>query len=174
MKFSATFGVLIAFLLPGFLCLYGLSFRAEALADLLDVSGQTASSADFLYTALASLSIGLILNAVRWAVLDNIFHRLFHLKWPDGINWDRLSDEHALAGFQLIVENHYHYYQYYSNTFVAILTALVYNALAPGSLGWLTWLFWLAVLLVLLIGSWDTLRRYYARATPILSKGSSS
>jgi hypothetical protein len=31
MKFEPTFGILIAFLLPGFLCLYGLSFTFAGL-----------------------------------------------------------------------------------------------------------------------------------------------
>jgi hypothetical protein len=164
MKFEPTFGILIAFLLPGFLCLYGLSLSVPALKVFVPDS---ASAADFFYTALASLSLGLIISATRWAVLDTCF-RFVKLSWPAGTNWDKLSDEKALASFQFVVQNHYHYYQYYSNTFVAILVAAVAYEAGPGSIGWLSWLGVILILLILLIGSYDTLSRYFERGGAVL------
>ena len=63
------FGLIIAFLLPGFLLLWLLSLsdigNAEIGAWLKRFSDPSVSG--FLYVALASLALGLIISAIRWA-----------------------------------------------------------------------------------------------------------
>jgi hypothetical protein len=170
MKFEATFGVLIAFLLPGFICLYGLSLSYPDLQLFIDGTNQTTSSADFFYTTLASLSLGLVISAVRWWVLDKMVFGLFSaMKWPDKVDWDKLNDEKTLASFQFVVQNHYHYYQYYSNTFVALFFSAAAYQLRIGGLNWYYWLLIGFALAVLLMGSYDTLRNYYKRGKKILN-----
>ncbi|MFY9835459.1 MAG: hypothetical protein WAK55_03145, partial [Xanthobacteraceae bacterium] len=67
------FGLIIAFLLPSFLLLWLLSLsdisNAEITAWLKRFSDPSVSG--FLYVALASLALGLIISAIRWAVIDH-------------------------------------------------------------------------------------------------------
>lgn len=163
------FGVIIAFLLPGFLFLWGLSHSSEEVAVWLSKSGEAREQTvgGFLYVALASLAFGLLISAVRWAIIDQI-HHLTGVKYPE-MNFANLKDKDRYAAFIGTVENHYRYYQYYSNTLVAILSAFV------------TYLFFgkecpsiaLCVITggisaVLFLGSRDCLRKYYKRASAIL------
>jgi hypothetical protein len=120
------FGVIIAFLLPGALLLWMLSLshlgNAEIGAWVKSVSDPSVSG--FLYVTLASLALGLIISAVRWAVIDQIlrgYYFLRHRKDLPKIDFSKLSDPSMFGAFQGANENHYRYYQYYSNTLVAIV-----------------------------------------------------
>lgn len=167
MKFEATFGALIAFLLPGFVCLYGLSFSVTRLTMFVAGGSAETESAGFFYTLMVSLSFGLIVSAIRWAIIDKAFEYLFKLKWPKNVHWDRLNDEKTLASFQFIVQNHYHYYQYYSNTFVALLISATVYELRKATLGW-WWVAIAAVLAILIFGSFSTLSNYFKRGALVL------
>lgn len=122
---NKNFGVIIAFLLPGFLFLWGLSFSFDEVAKWLVVSAKDKAPTvgGFLYATLASLAIGLLISAVRWLIIDRI-HSLTGVSEPD-ITFTNLKDKDRYAAFLGAVDNHYRYYQYYANTLVAILAAFI-------------------------------------------------
>src|SRR5438093_13534169 len=68
------FGVVIAFWLPGFLLLWGLSYSWPEIATWLAKSStnDAPTVGGFLYATLASLAGGLLINAVRWAIVQAI------------------------------------------------------------------------------------------------------
>jgi hypothetical protein len=75
---AKNFGVVIAFLLPGFILLWGLSFSSDLVSTWLAKSSSgSASVGGFLYSTIASLALGLIVSAARWAL-----HRPH--PWMDG------------------------------------------------------------------------------------------
>lgn len=113
------FGVIIAFWLPGFVLLWGLSISNTEVAQWLRAC-TTPSVGGFLYASLASLALGLLISAVRWLVVDWFLSRVTTL--PE-IDFSKLNNKETFAVFLGIVENHYRYYQYYSNTFVAVIVA---------------------------------------------------
>jgi hypothetical protein len=118
------FGLIIAFLLPGFLLLWMLSLSHFGNAEVWLKSFGDPSVSGFLYVTLASLALGLIISAVRWAVIDQILRRYYflrHRKHLPKIDFSKLSDPNKFAVFQGANENHYRYYQYYSNTLAAIV-----------------------------------------------------
>ena len=108
------FGVIIAFLLPGFLFLWGLSFSYDEVTNWLATSSDSASPAigGFLYSTLASLALGLLISAVRWLIIDHLLW-LIGIRDP-GINFKNLSNKDKYSAFLGVVENHYRYYQYLS------------------------------------------------------------
>ncbi len=164
------FGLVIAFLLPGFLCLWGLSFAVPTIAAWLALSSQSQAPTvgGFLYVTLASLALGLLISAVRWASVDKI-HELTGLKRPD-FNTSALKDEHTLNAFQRIVESHYRFYQYYANTMVALIISFIcYVAFSPDKPSVFLWIIFIVVTMTLFYGSRDALRKYYDRGTDILS-----
>lgn len=162
------FGLVIAYILPGFVALWGASSFSPTIASWMTPSQQAAPTvAGFLLVTVASLASGLVVSAIRWAVVDTIHHRTA-VRRP---NWDfgKLSDR--LAGFLAIVENHYRYYQFYSAMFIAVpFAAIARAASSAGGDGSSAWLGagLLGVEAVLFFGSRDALTKYYARAEWLL------
>jgi hypothetical protein len=162
------FGVIIAFLLPGFLLLWGLSFSSADIAGWLATASadKGANIGGFLYATLASLALGLIISAVRWLIIDSALHHIFGPA-RQNINFGKLIDKDAFAAFQGVVENHYRYYQYYSNTFVALVSVVAVYCGVGKELSGRMWIGVITIGAALFLASRDTLKKYYERAIKI-------
>src|SRR5258708_7235024 len=69
------FGLLIAFLLPGFVALWGISYVSEPVRSWFGSTPDYAPSVGgFLYVTLASIVAGLTVSTVRWIVIDTVHH----------------------------------------------------------------------------------------------------
>jgi len=160
-----TFGLLIAFVVPGFVCLAGASCFSEMIANWMSIAPTGAPTVGgFLYVAVGSLGAGLVVNAVRWALLDLLHHQT-------GIVRPRLDFSHLqanLEAFQLAVEHNYRYYQFYASMVLATIFYSVADQYTRGM--WSPWLLvgGAALEVVLLVTSRDCLRRYYERTGQIL------
>jgi hypothetical protein len=165
------FGLIIAFLLPGFLCLWGLSLSFDELRPLLGTfsSEEAPTFGGFLYSSLMSLSIGLLVSAVRWLIVDRIMH---HTGVPEPrLNFAETSNSDKCSAFLGLVENHYRYYQYYANSLVAVVTSFaVYTLRSPDSPSWRLWMLVLVVSIALFCGSRDALAKYYKRSVQVLGE----
>ena len=169
------FGVIIAFWLPGFLLLWGLSYSSPDIALWLRKSSgaEAPTVGSFLYATLASLAAGLLISAVRWLLVDHFFwvcgFLVRGLRRP-ALDMSRLTGEGVLAAFSGAVENHYRYYQYYSNTLVAVAVGFI--AYAGSEKGvWLSKLGFIVagIEIALLLAAGDCLRKYHNAASQILS-----
>ncbi len=110
------FGLLIAFVLPGFLFLVGLVELADQFS--IDLPPQLVGSqqlGDFLYFLLASTAAGVGLSGLRWVIVDRLLHAT-GLE-PPALNFQKLEAKHA--SFMLVVENNYRFYLFYANCLVA-------------------------------------------------------
>lgn len=168
------FGLLIAYLLPGSVALWGVSYHSEIVeAWLRSAPPDAPTVGGFLYATLASTALGLVVSAVRWAILD----RAFAWAGVRPTDWDFALLSERLAAFETIVAYHYSYYQFYANTFVAVaFSALAFlrsDEARPVQAGWFLASV-LAVEIILLLGAWDTLRKYYARTGALLSGASAA
>jgi len=162
------FGIVIAYLLPGFVILCGLGFLSDAVATwLLGAGRQEPTIGGFLYVTIASLAAGMLANAFRWALIDAL-HFITGLQRP---NWNDAVLAEKLDAFERLVEDHYRYYQFYGNLLIAILAAFgCWRAstmgdvvpLGPPEIGVAL------VIAVLFAGSRDALRRYYRRTAFLL------
>lgn len=165
------FGLLIAYLLPGFVVLWGASYHADAVRSWMASTPSDAPTVGgFLFATLASTAAGLIASAVRWATIDRILRR-FGLRQP-AWNFELFADR--LAAYEVLVAQHYRYYQFYANTLVAL--AWTYGcrfaALGPGGpQEFLVAAGFLLIEAVLFAGSWDTLQKYYDRTGALLRAG---
>lgn len=167
---ARNFGLVIAYLIPGFLALSAVSLWSEPVRDWLLLSaGQGPQSlGSFLYAVLASLSVGLTLSGFRWAIIDSLHHAtgLSKPSWNYGLLPKRLQ------AFEAVVEAHYQYYQFYSNSLVALVFGLVgWATTAPVSEKPSGFIYagFVFFALVFLAASRDTLRKYYARGSEILA-----
>jgi hypothetical protein len=163
------FGLLIAYLLPGFVLLASVSRFSPILRSWIGTPmSEAATVGDFLYATLASVALGLTVSTIRWLVVDTMHH---HTGIP-APQWDFSKLPGRLAAFQGVVDNHFRYYQFYSNMLVAlgIVWALSWPK-APGIVpeGRHVLDFAMAATMALFfVGSRDALRKYYARAEAIL------
>jgi hypothetical protein len=171
------FGLIIAFALPGFLLLWGLSFSFDDIGSWLAKSDEPhgPSLGGFLYSTLASLSIGLLISAVRWLIVDHLLSffgsqvDVFQsLRRPE-LDFSRLTEKDVFTAFTGAVENYYRYYQYYSNTLIAV--AVAFGAcIYSGKALWMSKLSLGSVMIgiTLLLASADSLSKYYKSASQIL------
>jgi hypothetical protein len=162
-----SFGLLIAYVVPGFVCLAGAGRFSETIASWMSIAPSSAPTVGgFLYVAAGSLTAGLIINAVRWALLDTLHHHTGLVR-PD-LDFSRSQEN--LEAFQLAVEHNYRYYQFHGSM---VLAAGFYCASDQWSRG--MWspamlLGFFALETVLLVTSRDNLRRYYSRTKQILGR----
>lgn len=166
---NQNFGLVIAYLLPGFVALWGISCFSPTVDTWISASQQNAPTvAGFMYVTLASLAAGVTVSAMRWAIIDQLHH-------ATGIQppaWKFTNLEGKLQGYVTLIENHYRYYQFYSNMLVAAAFSVVMKGISSGlrpSFNVWTTVAFLLLELVLFAGSRDTLRKYYSRTQQLLS-----
>jgi hypothetical protein len=156
------FGLLIAYIIPGFTALKGLPYLAESPGSWGAVGGDpTATVAGFLFGTIEAVTAGLTVSTVRWLVLDSLHHRT-GIRAPA---WDFALLEKNVAAFELLVHIHYRYYKSYANMVIALLWSYAWHGYRLG---------WRGVPYLLLaglffLGSRDCLAKYYGRAGRLLS-----
>lgn len=164
------FGLLIAYIVPGFVMLVGIGSLSEPVWGwLVGVGVGGPSFGAVLYVAVASVAAGMTASVLRWAVLDTL-HRITGLRRP-ALDESRLAER--LDAYDYLVEQHYRYYQFYGNTLVAVVLAFAMWRASPHSaalpVGWPE-----SVLIVLTgvfaAGSRDALRKYYSGGELLLGK----
>lgn len=166
---SRGFGLLIAYVLPGFTLLLGLAALSDPLhLWLMGPESSTLAVGGVLYITAASIVAGMILNALRWALLDTLHHAtgLAKPRWNDALLADRLP------AFERLVEDHFRHHQFYGNTALAALLGFVAWRISPsGALAPALWpeLALLVLELTLVAASRDALRRYYRRTGVLLA-----
>ena len=165
---NQNFGLLIAYVIPGFVALWGVSYLSPVVAAWLQPSPTLPAGIESLFfVSIASVAAGMTVSAFRWAAVDTL-HHWTGLSRPE---WDDERLQERLQAFDTIVEAHYRYYQCYANTAVAL--AFSYGAwLASGGPGpgqsVASHAAFIVVELVFLAMSRDTLRKYYARTARLL------
>lgn len=164
------FGLLIAYVIPGLIVVWGLSEFSPTVASWLAIGSEGAPTVGgFLYVTLASVAAGLCASTLRWLVIEAIHHRT-------GVappQWDFGQLHNRIDAFRTIVEHQYRYHQFYGNSLVSLV--LVWGVRSAKG-DWSAPRFWAeSTLFALLIGicfagSRDTLRKYYDRTSQLLAQ----
>lgn len=147
-------------------------------------SGDEASPSigGFLYSTLAALVLGLLVNAVRGVVVDKLlysswFHRTIVQRLDDRaaplhrttLDYSKLKTPETLAAYQGLVDNIYRYYQYYANSLVAVVVAFAYYFLNGHQRPNWWWVAIAGIVAVLLCVARNELKSFNDRATNIMS-----
>jgi hypothetical protein len=166
---SNQFGLVVAYLLPGFIGLAGIAPFAPVIAAWLQPGTYSeASLGPPVYAILAALTIGMVVSCFRWLLIDHIHH------WM-GVPppaWDDNHLEDRIVAFNYVVENHYRYYQFFANTLIAVLFAYSVNRWTGTSplLGIGTDIGMFILCAALFAGSRDSLTKYYARTSRLIGE----
>ncbi len=163
------FGLIIAFLLPGFVGLWPVRHFSPVVASWFKAGvTQGSTFGGFLYITLASRAVGLVISAVRWGVIDTV-HHVTCVRRPDH---DFRKLKNNLQAVELIIENYYRFYQYYSNMFVGLIILYAGELMASKKFPWDVWnwsILFLFVEVVLFLGSRDSLSKYYKSIGDLVS-----
>lgn len=166
---SRQFGLIVAYLVPGFIGLVGVSPLFPVVDDWLQpVEQGTVGFGPPIYAILSAVAVGMIVSCFRWLLLDQLHH------WT-GVRrpvWDDSRLDTVLSGFDYLVQNHYRYYEFYANTLVAVLWAYGMNRFF-GTLPLLdtgTDLGVFLLCIVLFAGSRDALSKYYTRTDRLVGQ----
>lgn len=115
---STSFGLLIAFLLPGLVGLYSLSCWSMTLRKVFDTFLTVNANVGLsVVVLLAALAVGLLVTAVRWAVFECWICKKDHLSSSD---FERLNGESKLLVFRAVVDEHYRYHQFWGGMCIVI------------------------------------------------------
>lgn len=160
------FSLVIAYLLPGLVALWGVSEFSQTVRLWLTADSQSAPSvAGFLYVTLAALTAGLTLGAIRSVTIDWLHHRT-GIQKPE---WDFSQFQAKFWAFNQLVESQYCHYQFYAHTALAVPVLVVARYLSGNEVlcpPLLTAI--IALEAVLLVVSRETLKTYYTRASDLL------
>ena len=114
---STSFGLVIAFLLPGLAVLYGLTFWSEnAKKTYQSLLSAQSNVGLFLLVMLAGVAVGLMLTLVRWLVFEFLLCKE-HL---DTANFKNLHQKERLDAFRAAADEHYRYHQFWGGMALAL------------------------------------------------------
>ena len=163
---TSNFGLLIAFVLPGFVLLWGIAPYSPTVTHWLAHANSDAPTVGgFLYATLASVGLGQLVSTLRWLLIDSLHHRTGIT--PPKVGFASLKD--AVGAFDRLIEIHYRYYQWHANALIAATMAAVLYWFARG-LRFREVLLLIAVDALLYVGSRDTLTKYYRRVDELLRR----
>jgi len=158
------FGLIIAYVLPGFTAVCGTAWATGGLDwRALLADGPTVGGV-FLLT-VASLGVGLAISTVRWLVIDPLHHATGVR--PPPRNFAALCRN--VEAYAFLNDAHYRYYQHAAGMLLA--TAWVYAAWRWMNPGWSVGLpesGALAACLLYYLGSRDSLMKFYDRTCAVL------
>lgn len=163
------FGLIVAYLLPGFIALGGVALLVPVVAQWLQPVEGASGIAPSVYAVLSATAAGMIVSCFRWLLIDHV-HGWTGLTVPA---WEFDLLEKRLPAFDYFVEYHYRYYQFYANTLIAVLWTYALNRLMATLLvmGPITDVCVLLLCGALFAGSRDALRKYYDRTSRLLGRG---
>jgi hypothetical protein len=115
---STSFGLVIAYLLPGLMALYALSYFSAPVHSLFATFLQAQSNVGlFLLVTLAALAVGLQVSIVRSLIFQYWLCRKWSLSAED---FATLAAEGRLTAFRAAVDEHLRYHQFWGGMVVAM------------------------------------------------------
>ncbi len=166
---NSNFGPLIAYLVPGLTTLFGFSQVSASLRTWIEIGSLGSPTlGGFLYLTVASIAVGMVVSAIRWAIVDSI-HAWTGLAMQP-LNFRRLNE--CVEAIQLLIEIHYRHYQFYANMLVATIISYAcyrYKSIGLLAFGWVD-AGMLFLLVIFAAASRDTLGKYIRRSEQVLSQ----
>lgn len=169
---STSFGLLIAYILPGMAALYGLAVWIGPVQSLFEGFLTAESTMGLsLVVVLVSIALGLHITVLRELLFEKLICRSSKRCSED---LSELGRDGKLVAFRAAVDENYRYHQFWGGMFVAL--PLTYTGLLhqnPPATNQPTLLTFLAIWILSLYAAMVSFRRYIATTNRIL-RGSSN
>ena len=113
-KLSQYFGLIIAFLVPGMVGLFALSYFEPSLREWFGFAAASETTVGgFLFVLLGSIGMGVFVSGLRWCLCDRCF-KMF----PAAPNFqhERRHEEQKDRAYQDARAQHYMFFLFYANT----------------------------------------------------------
>ena len=108
---STTFGLIIAYVLPGLTAFYGLSFFSDRVRTWFDLIFRgDASGGLILFVIFGATVIGLQLSAVRWLLFEQILCRDCRF---DAVELSGIAGARKFAAYRLLIDEQLRYHQFW-------------------------------------------------------------
>jgi hypothetical protein len=115
---STSFGLVIAYLLPGLMALYALSYFSAPVHALFTTFLKAESNVGlFLLVTLGALAVGLQVSLVRSLIFQSWLCKGWRLSASD---FAFLASEGKLSAFRATVDEHYRYHQFWGGMAVVM------------------------------------------------------
>ena len=170
---STTFGLVIAYLLPGFFGLITISFWSATVREQFEAFSKAQSNVGlFFVVVLVALLLGVELTAVRWVLFELWFCRKDRLR-PE--EFAGFKDEKKASGFRVAIDEHYRYHQFWGGLtpiLPAFFVGLTSTQRVPvrSSLGFFTWALCVILEVITIAAGINAYIRYVMRARAILKE----
>lgn len=169
---STSFGLIIAYLLPGVAGFYSLKYYLTDVNKVLGIFLTPQFNAGLFFMVIfASLIIGLIVTAFRWFIYELILCKSYKLKEE---NFKKIgADENKLNAFRAATDEHYRYHQFWGgiSLVLPIFSVGFLNDNINSMSDLLCWSFCIVALLteiILIIVSIKAYKKYIARSNYII------
>ena len=159
------FGLVIAYLLPGFTAVWGTAIVNGAVG-WRSLIQDGASLGAFLSTTVLALAAGLTLSTLRWLLIDNLHHAT-GIRRPNR-NFAALAKN--VEAYAFLNDAHYRYYQHAAGMFLATIWVYgVWRYVDPARpIGWAD-LGIVALAALYYLGSRDALAKFSRRSEQLLA-----
>ena len=108
---TTTFGLMIAYLLPGLFGLYTCSFWSPTIRSQFELFSKAASNAGlFFLILLFALLVGLQLTAFRWVIFELLLCRRTALKRDE---FTQLKTKEQIEVFSVMLDENFRYHQFW-------------------------------------------------------------
>lgn len=170
---TTSFGLIIAYLLPGLAGLYSLSFWFPRIAELFAKFGSSESNVGlFLIVILVSVIISLQISFFRYFIFEVIVCAGIKLKPEDFANF---GDKDKNIAFRVLIDGQYRYHEFWGGMLI-VQPALFYGWITTstsniGLSGVVLWVAAGVVEIATFFAAKIALERYCSRARTILSGG---
>jgi hypothetical protein len=169
---STTFGLVIAFLLPGLASLYAFSFWSKRVAELFaTLAGPSATGGLYLLAVLTATVAGLQMSAIRYLIFECCLCRSLKLTPAD---FESLSGEGKLVAFRSAVDDFYRYHQFWG-AMAVIQLPLFYGWISTQTGGklplWLSYVIAALIEIITIVAAIESYKRYVFRSRVILKGG---
>ena len=119
---TTSFGLVVAYLLPGLVMLFGASAWSENIRKVLRTLFSAQIDAGLIVSVGGcALVVGLVLNVFRWLTFEKVICRKYKVA---STIFSKSSSAQQIQSFLMIIEETFRYHQFYGS--VAILTPFLY------------------------------------------------
>ena len=168
-KLGLNFGLVIAYMIPGFSATYALASHVGTIDALLGGPGRVPSTASVVPLLLIAVAIGIVINAISWVVIRPVIHRC-GVREESGLVNKKLSNEDRLR-YDQIVEATFRYHQFYSNMLVAVVLLGPMWLLSPRQSIILRIASFLLTVMVLFLAARNALQQFYTGLSKLCDEG---